>query len=222
MKQWNKLPIEMQNDHVLPFYNSLKKKKISRFFKSIFDYSVSFLGLLFLALPFLIIAIAIKCDSKGPVFYRQERYTIYKKKFRIFKFRTMYVDADKKGSLITMNNDSRITKIGKFLRKTKIDELPQLINVLLGQMSFVGVRPEVEKYVQCYDEKMLSTFLLKAGITSLASITFKNENNLIKDAENIDKEYVEKILPLKMDLNYKYLSDFNFFTDILYIFKTVL
>lgn len=221
MRKWQNLPSEMQNDEVKYFYNILKKRWISRILKILFDFTVSLFALILLAIPFLIIGLIIKCDSSGPIFYRQERYTIYRKKFKIYKFRTMVVGADKSGSLITCKDDLRITKFGSFLRKSKLDELPQVINVFLGQMSFVGIRPEVEKYVLKYDSKMQSTFLMKAGITSLASIKFKDENALIDNNQDVDFCYLNNILPTKMQLNYDYLEHFNFWKDISYVFKTI-
>ena len=198
MKSWNNLPKELQLEEVKPYYEVLRKKKISRFCIRIFDIIMSLFPLLILSIFFLIIAIIIKLTSKGPVFYRQVRITRYNKEFRIFKFRTMVQDADKKGSLVTTKNDSRITGVGKFLRKTKLDELPQLINVLFGQMTFVGTRPEVKKYVDGYTNEMMATLLLPAGITSSASIKYKDEASLIEKAEDVDKVYIEKILPDKM------------------------
>ena len=165
MKSWNNLPKELQLEEVKPYYEILRKKKISRFCVRVFDIVMSLFPLLILSIFFLIIALIIKLTSKGPVFYRQVRITRYNKEFRIFKFRTMVQDADKKGSLVTTKNDSRITGVGKFLRKTKLDELPQLINVLFGQMTFVGTRPEVKKYVDGYTNEMMATLLLPAGIT---------------------------------------------------------
>lgn len=220
MKSWNKLPTELQLDEIKPYYDILKKKKLSRFFMRMFDIFASFIPLLILSIFFIIIAIIIKLTSKGPVFYRQVRVTKYNKDFRIFKFRTMVVGADK-GSLVTTKNDNRITKIGKFLRKTKLDELPQLINVFLGQMTFVGTRPEVRKYVDQYSNEMMATLLLPAGITSSASIKYKDEASLIETATDVDKVYVEQILPDKMKYNLEDIKKYNFFREIGLIFKTI-
>ena len=222
MKRWEALPAEFQKDEIKPYYSILKKRVVSRFFKRTFDITMSAFALLFLCLPFLVIAIIIKATSNGPVFYRQVRVTRYNKDFRIFKFRTMVVDADKKGTLITTKDDNRITKIGKFLRATKIDELPQLINVLIGQMSFVGTRPEVRKYVDQYTDEMLATLLMPAGITSSASIKYKEESELLKNASDVDEMYVNKILKDKMSYNLEDINKFNFFREIGLIFKTVL
>ena len=221
MKSWNKLPKEFQCDEVKPYYEALKKKKLSRFFIRMFDIVMSFFPLIILSLFFIIIAILIKLTSKGPVFYRQVRVTRYNKDFRIFKFRTMVQDADKKGSLVTTKNDSRITGIGKFLRKTKLDELPQLINVFLGQMTFVGTRPEVRKYVDKYSNEMLATLLMPAGITSSASIKYKDEASLIENASDVDVVYINQILPDKMKYNLEDIKKYNFFKEIGLIFKTI-
>lgn len=221
MKSWNNLPKELQLEEVKPYYEILRKKKISRFCTRIFDIIMSLFPLLILSIFFLIIAIIIKLTSKGPVFYRQVRITRYNKEFRIFKFRTMVQDADKKGSLVTTKNDSRITGVGKFLRKTKLDELPQLINVLSGQMTFVGTRPEVKKYVDGYTNEMMATLLLPAGITSSASIKYKDEASLIENAEDVDKVYIEKILPDKMKYNLEDIKKYNFFRQIGLIFRTI-
>ncbi|MDE5714597.1 MAG: sugar transferase [Anaeroplasmataceae bacterium] len=222
MRKWNKLPIEMQKEAIMPYYKILKKRKISRFLKRCFDIVMSFFPLIILFPFFLIIAFFIKITSKGPVFYRQVRVTRYNKDFRIFKFRTMVVNADQKGSLVTTKNDSRITKIGKFLRKTKLDELPQLINVLFGQMTFVGTRPEVRKYVDAYSDEMLATLLMPAGITSSASVKYKDEASLIENAENVDDVYINVILNDKMKYNLEDIKKFNFFREIGCIIKTVL
>ena len=222
LRRWNKLPKELQREEIRPYYNALKKKKVSRFLMRCFDIVMSFFPLLLLSVFFIIIAIIIKLTSKGPVFYRQVRITRYGKEFRIFKFRTMVQDADKKGSLVTTKNDSRITKIGGFLRKTKLDELPQLINVLFGQMTFVGTRPEVKKYVDKYEPVYLATLLMPAGITSSASIEYRDEASLIENAKDVDDVYINQILPDKMKYNLEDIKKYNFFREIILIFKTVL
>lgn len=174
----------------------------------------------------LILAILIKLDSKGPVFYRQKRITKYGREFGIFKFRTMVINADKLGSLVTINNDPRITRVGRKIRKCRLDELPQLINILIGDMSFVGTRPEVKKYVDCYSDKMLATLLMPAGVTSKASIEYKDEDMIIdkyvKKGENIDDIYVKRILPDKMKYNLEYIKKFNIFTDLKLCINTVI
>ena len=179
LKKYSDLPKEFQNKKVRKYYEMLRKKRLYLVFKRLFDIIGALILLIILSPVFLVLAIMIKLDSKGPVFYRQERITKYGKKFRIFKFRTMVVDADKKGSLVTTNNDNRITKVGYKIRNSRLDEIPQLINVLLGDMSFVGTRPEVKKYVDLYTNEMYATLLLPAGITSKASINYKDEAKII-------------------------------------------
>ena len=220
IKKWEKLPAEMQTDAVRPYYEILRKKNFSLFFKRLFDILVSFVMLVCLFPFFLILAIVIKIDSKGPVFYRQERVTQYGKRFRIFKFRSMVVNADK-GSLVTVDNDSRITRVGKFIRKCRLDEICQLIDVFRGTMTFVGTRPEVPKYVSQYTPEMMATLLLPAGVTSLASIYYKDESERLNAAEDTDKVYVEKILPAKMYYNLKAIEKFGFWRDIRTMFMTV-
>ena len=221
VKKWDKLPPQMQNEAVYPYYKKLRKKNFSLFWKRCFDFLVSSLMLIILLPIFIILAIAIKIDSHGPVFFRQERVTQYGKKFRIFKFRTMVNNADKMGSQVTVSNDTRITKVGKFIRKCRLDEISQLIDVWRGKMSFVGTRPEVQKYVDRYTDEMLATLLLPAGVTSEASIKFKDEDELLKDVENVDDTYVEVVLPQKMEYNLQSLKKYGFWRDIGTMFKTV-
>lgn len=192
-----------------------------RFFKRCFDIFFSLLGILCLLLVFLFVAIAIKFSSKGPVLFKQERVGKNGKLFKIWKFRSMVVDAEAKGRQITTDGDNRITKVGKFIRKTKIDELPQLFNVLSGKMSFVGPRPEVPRYVALYTEEQRKVLSVKPGITDLASIEFRNENDMLKEAEDPDKKYIEEIMPAKLELNLKYIEKAGFFYDIGLIFKTI-
>ncbi len=192
-----------------------------RFFKRCFDIIFAFFGIMLLLWLFLIIAMAIKCSSEGPVLFKQERVGRYGKTFKIWKFRSMIVNAESKGMQITTGCDNRITRVGKFIRKTKIDELPQLFNVLSGKMSFVGPRPEVLKYVALYNDDQLRVLSVKPGITDLASIEFRNENDLLKDDENPEKKYIEDIMPKKLALNLKYIEKAGFFYDISLIFKTI-
>ena len=220
MIKWEKLPPEMQNAEVRKYYDILKKKRISLFFKRCFDIVASLIMLVLLSPVFLILAIAIKIDSRGPVFYRQLRVTKYGKHFRIFKFRSMVKDADK-GSLVTVNGDARITKVGQFIRKFRLDEICQLIDVLRGTMTFVGTRPEVPKYVASYTPEMYATLLLPAGVTSLASIYYKDEAKLLDGVEDSDSVYIEKILPKKMYYNIKGIEQFSFWNDIKIMFMTV-
>ncbi|MBR6785957.1 MAG: sugar transferase [Clostridia bacterium] len=221
MKKWEDLPKEMQLPEVREYYDLLCKKKAQLVLKRVFDVVVSFLLLTFLLPVFIILAIAIKIDSKGPVFYRQVRVTRYGKQFRIFKFRSMVTDADK-GSLLTVGGDSRITKTGRFIRKYKLDELSQLIDVLRGTMTFVGTRPEVPKYVEKYTPEMMATLLLPAGITSEASVYYKDENELLDAAENVEKTYLEVVLPDKMKYNLAAVRSFSFVDDIKVMILTVL
>ena len=221
LKKWESLPDELRIDEVRPYYDALRKKRIGLFFKRAFDIVVSFIMLLLLSPVFLILAIAIKLDSKGPVFYRQTRVTQYGKRFRIFKFRTMVDNADKIGAQVTVNNDSRITRVGKLIRRCRLDEICQLIDVFRGTMTFVGTRPEVEKYVDRYTPEMLATLLLPAGVTSEASIFYKDEDKLLDGAENVDDVYVNDVLPGKMCYNLEALKTFGFWHDIKIMFMTV-
>jgi hypothetical protein len=222
--KYKDLPKEFQNDAVKKYYEIVSRKKISLLFKRIFDIIFSILILLILFIPIIIISIAIKLDSNGSVFYRQVRVTQYGKRFRIFKFRTMVTNADKIGTLVTVKSDARITKVGKFLRKYRLDEFPQIFNILIGDMSFVGTRPEVTKYVEKYSDYMYATLLLPAGLTSYSSINYKDEDEIIsehlKDNENIDDIYVNYILPDKMKYNIEYIERFSFLYDIKIMFKT--
>lgn len=221
MKPFNQLSSVFQNDRVKEYYDILKRKTASLAVKRIFDIIVSVFMLVFLILPIAIIALLIKFDSKGPVMFRQERVTTYGRVFKIFKFRTMVVNAEALGSMVTTDSDSRVTKIGRVLRKYRLDELPQIFNVLSGDMSFVGTRPEVKKYVDMYRDEYYATLLLPAGITSLASIMYKDEEKLLAQGKDADKVYVEQILPDKMKYNLSYTKNFGFFSDIKLMFKTV-
>ncbi len=220
-RKWDKLPEFMQTEAIRPYYESLKKKRFSLFCKRVFDILVSAIMLVLLSPFFLILAVAIKIDSKGPVFYRQERVTQYGKTFRIFKFRTMVSDADKKGSAVTVKGDARITRVGKFIRKVRLDEISQLIDVFRGTMSFVGTRPEVKKYVERYTDEMNATLLLPAGVTSEASICFKDEARLLEADGDPDEIYVNEILPQKMAYNLASVKKFGFWKDIGTMFRTV-
>lgn len=219
--KWEKLPSEMQTDEVLPYYNALKKKKLGRFTKRCFDIFVSLLMIILASPVLIILALAIKIDSKGPVFYRQVRVTQYNKQFRIFKFRTMVVNADKIGTQVTVKNDSRITRVGKLIRKCRLDELPQLFNILSGDMTFVGTRPEVPKYTEKYTSEMMATLLMPAGVTSETSVYYKDEDELLDKSDNPDATYVDEILPQKMYYNLKAIKRFGFWHDIGVLFMTV-
>lgn len=219
--EWEKLPQNMQNEEVRPYYESIKRKGFQLLIKRVFDFVCAILLVVVLLPIILIVAIAIADETEGPIFYRQTRVTQYGKTFRIFKFRSMVVDADKNNKSITTDNDSRITNVGKFIRKYKLDEIPQLFNVISGDMTFVGTRPEVPKYVEKYTNEMLATLLLPAGITSLASIKYKDENDLIKASDDVDKVYVEQILPDKMKYNLEMLQNYSGYEDIRICFKTL-
>ncbi len=218
--KWEELPAEMQTEAVRKYYNILQRKKVSLFFKRVFDLVVSVFALMLLSPVYLVLAIAIKIDSPGPVFYRQERVTQYGKRFHIHKFRTMVQNADK-GSQLTVNNDSRITRVGKVIRNCRLDEFAQLIDVIQGTVTLVGVRPESPKYVAEYTDEMMATLLLPAGVTSLASIYYKDEAKLLEGVEDTDKTYIEKILPGKMYYNLKSIEQFSFWGDIKVMFMTV-
>lgn len=225
LRAWNELPEWMRNEEVRKYHEILKRKRFTLMLKRFFDVVMSLLLLILLSWLFLILAIWIKADSKGSVFYRQERITQYGKRFRIYKFRTMVSDADKIGALVTTANDARITKVGAKIRKCRLDEIPQLINVLKGEMSFVGTRPEVEKYVREYSDEMKATLLLPAGVTSLSSIRFKEEDSLIAEYSQtlgIDEAYIKKVLPKKMVLNLDYIRQISFWNDVKICIKTVL
>ncbi len=218
---FEQLPHEFQCEAVRKYYDILKNKKRSLVIKRVFDIVLSIVLLIILFIPMIILAIIIKLTSKGHILYIQTRVTTYGKRFGIYKFRTMVENADKMGALVTSGNDDRITGIGHFLRRYRLDELPQIINVLKGDMSFVGTRPEVPKYVESYTESMLATLLMPAGITSLASIKFKNEDRMLQTSTNIDEDYVNIILPKKMHYNLLYIKNFGFRNDLYLMLKTV-
>ena len=220
--KWERLPESMQTEEVKTYYDVLRKKRFSLFLKRVFDIILSFILLIVLSPFFLILSLAIVIDSRGPVFYRQERVTQYGKRFRIFKFRTMVDGADKIGSHVTVSGDARVTKVGKFIRKFRIDEISQLIDVFRGKMTFVGTRPEAVKYVESYTPEMMATLLLPAGITSNASIYFKDEEKLLDGVVDVDNVYIQTILPLKMKYNLKAIKEFGLFKELGVMLKTVL
>lgn len=221
MKSFDKLPKQFQCEEVKHYYDILSKKTGSLVLKRITDLIFAVILLVVLIIPIIIIAVAVKATSKGPVFYRQVRVTTYGKNFKILKFRTMVENADKIGSLVTTDSDSRVTKVGRFLRKYRLDELPQIFNVLSGSMSVVGTRPEVPKYVEQYKPEYFATLLIPAGITSLASIMYKDEEKLLSSEQDVDKVYIEKILPEKMKYNLQYTENFGFRSDLKLMLKTV-
>lgn len=220
LKDFADLPVELKNESVLHYYNMLKKKRVSLVVKRIFDFAVSLIMLAVISPVLIVIAGVICADSKGSPVFKQERVTKYGKRFYIYKFRTMCVGSES-GTQVTLKDDLRITDVGHFLRKYRLDELLQLINILKGDMSFVGTRPEVERYVKCYTDEMYATLLLPAGVTSLASIKYKDEEKLLESAENADETYVNEILPEKMKYNLEYLERFSFLSDIRLMFGTV-
>lgn len=221
LKNWNKLPEYMRTDEVRPYYDLLQKKRLSLFFKRVFDIVVSLIMIVLCSPILLIISILIVKDSKGGVFYRQERVTQYGRVFRIFKFRTMVQNADQIGTQVTVSNDSRITKIGSKLRDCRLDELPQLFNIFLGDMTFVGTRPESVHYVKSYTNEMYATLLLPAGVTSEASIQYKDEADLLNQADDVDSVYINKVLPEKMKYNLNSIKEFSFFKEIATMLRTV-
>jgi lipopolysaccharide/colanic/teichoic acid biosynthesis glycosyltransferase len=221
VRHWEDLPFFMQKDAVVPYFEILKKKWIGLTVKRAFDILVSLLLLLLFLPLFLVLAILIKLDSPGPVFYRQERITQFGRPFMIFKFRTMVTNADSIGPSVTVDQDSRVTAIGHFIRKNRLDEIPQLLNVLDGEMTFVGTRPEVPKYVDQYSDEMESTLLLPAGVTSKASLAFKDEAKLLSGALDVDAIYLHEILPKKMSLNLEYEKVENLRSDVQVILETI-
>lgn len=218
--KWENLPENMRNEEVKPYYQMLERKRKSIILKLIFDRIAALAMLILLSPVFIIMAILIKLDSPGDVFFRQERVTKYGRKFKIHKFRTMVQGADKKGSKVTAKGDARITNLGRKLRACRLDELPQLIDVLQGNMSFVGMRPPMERQVKVYTPKMMATLLMPTGVTSETSIEYKDEGKLLENAEDVDKVYEEVVLPQKMEFNLRNLERFSFFSDIKTMFKT--
>ena len=220
-REWDDIPEFMKNEDVKKYYEILRKKRFSLKVKRFFDVTASFVLILFLSPVFLILSVWIKTDSKGPVYFKQERVTQYGRKFSIFKFRTMVINADRTGSLVTVQNDSRITAVGRKIRKYRLDEIPQLFNILAGDMSFVGTRPEVRKYVEEYSDEMKATLLLPAGVTSEASIRYKDEDELLKDAVDVDEVYIQKILPEKMRWNLRAIRRFSLPVELSTMVRTV-
>ncbi len=213
LRRWNELPGVMRTREVRKYYNIIKKRQMSLKIKRLFDIVVASIMLMFLAVPMLVIAVCIKLDSRGPVFFRQERVTQYGRIFRIYKFRTMVVDAPKLGASVTVDNDDRITRVGKVLRKIRADEFPQVFNIINGDMTLVGTRPEVPEYVKKYTKEMYATLLLPAGLTSRTSIAYKDEDKILAGAADPDEAYVKEVLPAKMKYNLEALKKFGFVED---------
>ncbi len=236
--EWEKLPEFMRTKEVWPYYIKLKKRSFEIFLKRIFDFTAATMMILLLVPVFLIVALWVRFDSHGPIFYTQKRVTQYGKIFKIYKFRTMTQCVHQKGSLVTVSGDSRITHAGKWLRKYRLDELPQLINIWKGEMTFVGTRPEVVPYVRQYTKEMYATLLMPAGVTSTASIAFKDEEQMLKEGmgeeclekvtdvnkiedDIFDKIYLLKILPRKMFWNLQDIKNFSLFLDFKILLKTM-
>lgn len=222
LRRWEDLPKRMQNEAVRPYYEQLQKKKVSLFLKRCLDVSLSSALLMLLAPVMLLIGIAVRLDSPGPALFRQVRVTQYGRQFRIFKFRTMVNHADKMGTQVTASGDERITRLGRKMRHYRLDELPQLLNIFLGDMSFVGTRPEVVKYVREYTDEMTATLLLPAGVTSEVSIQYKDEEKLLADVEDVDEAYIHIVLPEKMEYNLKSLREFSLIHELKIMVDTVI
>lgn len=222
LRKWESLPAFMQCDEVRPYWEGLSKKRFQLLLKRIFDFLLALILLVILAIPMIIIAAMIKIEDPGPVLYRQLRVTTYGKKFGIHKFRTMVVNAEKIGTLVTVGEDPRITKVGRKLRRLRLDELPQVLDVITGNMSFVGTRPEAVKYVEQYKPEYNATLLMPAGITSEASIRYKDEAKLLNAASDVDRVYIEQVLPAKMKWNLESVRRFQFLREILTMGRTVL
>ncbi len=221
LKRWDELPDFMRVPEVRFYWEILNKKRGQLLLKRVFDYVTALILVVVLAVPMAVIAVCIKLDSKGPVIYRQERVTTYGRHFYIHKFRTMVSNADKIGTAVTVGNDCRITKLGARLRRFRLDELPQVFDVISGNMSFVGTRPEAVKYVAQYEPRFYATLLMPAGITSEASIRYKDEEKLLNASEDVESVYVNQVLPAKMVWNLDSIQRFSFLRDILTMFHTV-
>ena len=222
LRDWDDLPKFMRQDEVKEYYEVLKGHECGLLLKRLTDVVLAALMLLLLSPVMLLVAVAIKLDSRGPVIFKQVRVTQYGRKFFIWKFRTMVQDAERLGSQVTVSGDARLTRVGKFIRDFRIDEFPQLVNVLRGEMSFVGTRPEVVKYVKGYTKEMRATLLLPAGITSRASICYKDEGELLKDAVDVDEAYIREVLPEKMGYNLEDLRHFSSGRELMTMVDTVL
>ena len=221
LKKWDKLPDKLQKEEIRPYYEALRRHNVALFLKRVFDFIVALILLVILLPILLILSLLVGVTSPGGVFFCQTRVTTYGRQFRIIKFRTMVSGAEKLGTQVTMENDARITKVGGFLRKLRIDELPQLVNIIKGDMSLVGTRPEVPRYVERYTDEMLATLLLPAGVTSEASIEYKDENELLDGQSDVDHVYVTKVLPEKMKYNLRYVESYSFLKDVKLLARTV-
>lgn len=222
LRRWENLPDEMRTEAVRCYYDALRHKKADLFMKRAFDLVAGIILLIPLAPVLLVLAALVKLTSRGPALFRQVRVTQYGKRFRILKFRTMVENAERMGAQVTVRNDNRVTKIGAFLRRYRLDELPQILNIIAGDMSFVGTRPEVEKYVARYTDEMKATLLLPAGVTSITSIRYRDEDKLLATAEDADETYINEILPAKMKYNLQSVREFSFAGELRVMFFTVL
>lgn len=222
LRDWDDLPDFMRTEAVRPYYDNLKKQETKLYLKRVFDVLAACILLVVLAPIMVVLSVWIKLDSPGPVFFLQNRITQYGKEFRIIKFRTMVNNADQKGPVVTVGGDKRITRVGAVIRKYRLDEFPQLFNVLTGDMSFVGTRPEVKKYVDSYTDEMYATLLLPAGITNNTSIEFKDEDSFLSKAANVDEVYLNEVLPQKMYWNLKGIADFSLFSEWMIMIRTIL
>ena len=221
LMKWEELPDYMQNAEVRRYYEILQNKKASLLAKRALDLVISVILIILLILPMCVIAAVVKASSPGKILFRQDRVTTNGRIFRILKFRTMVEGAENLGGQITETDDRRITKNGKFLRKYRLDELPQIFNVFTGAMSLVGTRPEVPKYVKKYTPEMYATLLMPAGVTSYASIHFRDEDELFRDPATVEKNHMEVVLPEKMVQNLKYIEEFSFLYDLKIMVRTV-
>ena len=222
LSPWHKLPPQMRNSAVKPYYGIFVTKKIQLLAKRLFDFFAASLMLLVLSPLILVITVAIKIDSKGPVFFTQTRVTVNCKLFKIIKFRTMCENAEQIGTQVTTFKDKRITRTGAFLRKYHLDEIPQLLNIIIGDMSFVGTRPEVPKYVEKYTPEMYATLLLPAGVTSKCSIEYKDEEKFLTNASNADETYINEVLPQKMKINLESIKNFSLLSELKVTIDTML
>jgi len=225
LKDWEDLPDFLRQAEVRPYWESLRKKRGQLMVKRAGDILLAAVLLILLALPMAAIAVMIRLDSRGPVFFRQERVTACGKRFRIHKFRTMAADAEQTGTAVTAGEDPRVTKVGRELRRVRLDELPQLLDVLAGDMSFVGTRPEAVRYTECYRPEWNATLLTRAGITSECSILYRNEEKLLMEAAKaggteVDRVYTEQVLPEKMKINLESLQDFSLGKDCRTLLRT--
>lgn len=224
MKRFEDLPESFQNEEVKAYYDILQKKKGALVAKRVFDFLVSLILFLLLLPVYMILALCVGLTSKGGVFFLQTRVTTYGKHFKIIKFRTMTRNAPNEGTQVTVKNDMRVTKVGKVLRKLRLDELPQLVNIIMGDMSLVGTRPEVPHYVEGYTKEMYATLLMPAGVTSKASIEYKDEEQILTavEPEKVDQTYLNVVLPEKMKYNLTYIKEYSFWKDLKLMIETVI